>query len=59
MNYKISFQERIRLGMEKLSKQSPVTLVRARQQAELLKTQSNSIFHSFASHHNMISYIMM
>lgn len=42
MNYTISFQERARLGLEQLSSQSPVTLAMARQQAEKLKTQSNS-----------------
>ena len=37
-----SFQERAKLGMEKLSKQSPITLEKARLQAQLLKTQSSS-----------------
>ncbi len=35
-----SFQERARLGMEKLSKQSPITLEKAREQAKRLKDQS-------------------
>lgn len=38
----MSFQERAKLGLEQLSKQSPVTLVMARKQAQKLKTQSNS-----------------
>lgn len=42
MNYKISFQERAKLGMEELSKQSPVTLSMAREQARKLKTLSTS-----------------
>ncbi|MEO6173791.1 MAG: hypothetical protein ABIP27_01455 [Flavobacterium circumlabens] len=42
MNYKISFQERARLGMEVLSKQSPVTLEKARAQAERLSQASKS-----------------
>jgi hypothetical protein len=42
MNYKISFQERARLGMEILSKQSPVTLEKARAQAERLSQASKS-----------------
>lgn len=37
MNYKISFQERARLGMEMLSKKSPVTLEKAKAQAERLR----------------------
>ncbi len=35
-----SFQERAKLGMEKLSKQSPNTLEKAREQAQRLKDQS-------------------
>ncbi|MFA9194835.1 hypothetical protein AAGV33_10480 [Flavobacterium sp. FBOR7N2.3] len=42
MNYKISFQERAKLGMEMLSKQSPVTLEEARAQVKLLKDRSTS-----------------
>jgi hypothetical protein len=42
MNYTISFQERVKLGLEQLSKQSPVTLEMARQQALNLKSQSKS-----------------
>lgn len=42
MNYTMSFQERARLGLEQLSKQSPVTLAMARQQAQKLKAQSKS-----------------
>jgi len=42
MNYKISFKERAKLGMEILSKQSPVTLEKARAQAERLSQASKS-----------------
>lgn len=42
MNYTMSFQERAKLGLEQLSKQSPVTLKMAKQQALRLKTQSTS-----------------
>lgn len=42
MNYKMSFQERAKLSMEQLSKQSPVTLEEARAQAEWLKKVSKS-----------------
>ncbi|MDX8576896.1 MULTISPECIES: hypothetical protein [Elizabethkingia] len=42
MNYKISFQERARLGMEMLSKKSPVTLAKARAQAKRLSQASQS-----------------
>lgn len=42
MNYVMSFQERAKLGTEKLSKQSPVTLEKARQQAQYIKAQSSS-----------------
>jgi len=38
----MSFQERSRLGLEQLSKQLPVTLKKARQQALKLKTISTS-----------------
>ncbi|MFM2231052.1 MAG: hypothetical protein RL607_2310 [Bacteroidota bacterium] len=38
----MSFQERAKLGMEQLSKQLPVTLTMARNQAQLLKAKSNS-----------------
>jgi hypothetical protein len=37
-----SFQERAKLGMEKLSKQLPTTLEKAREQAQRLKDQSTS-----------------
>lgn len=42
MNYTMSFQERAKLGLEQLSKQSPVTLKMARQQAQLLKVKSTT-----------------
>lgn len=42
MNYKISFQERAKLGMEMLSKKSPVTLEEARAQAKRLSQASKS-----------------
>ena len=42
MNYKMSFQERAKLGMEQLSKQSQITLEMARNQVQKLKTQSKS-----------------
>lgn len=42
MIYKISFQERAKLGLEQLSKQSPTTLRKARLQAQKLKTLSLS-----------------
>ncbi|MBC8884278.1 hypothetical protein H9X57_15510 [Flavobacterium piscinae] len=42
MNYKISFQERARLGMEMLSKKSPITLEEARAQAKRLNQASQS-----------------
>ena len=38
----MSFQERARLSLEQLFKQSPVTLEMARNQAQKLKTQSKS-----------------
>ncbi len=38
----MSFQERAKLGMEKLSKQSPTTLDKAKKQAQILKEQSAS-----------------
>lgn len=38
----MSFQERAKLGLEQLSNQSPVTLAKARSQAQKLKTQSNT-----------------
>lgn len=38
----MSFQERAKLGMEKLSKQLPVTLEKARKQVKTLKNQSSS-----------------
>ncbi len=42
MNYKISFKERAKLSMEQISKQSPVTLEKARAQAERLSQASKS-----------------
>ncbi len=42
MNYKMSFQERAKLGLEQLSKQSPVTLAKARLQVQKLKAISKS-----------------
>jgi hypothetical protein len=42
MNYKISFQERAKLNLENLSKQPPVTLKEAKEQALWLKTISTS-----------------
>mgnify|MGYP006910068686 CR=1 FL=1 len=42
MNYKVSFQEMDRLGMEKLSKQSQTTLEEKRKQFQELKKQSSS-----------------
>jgi hypothetical protein len=41
MNYKISFQEMGRLGMEKLSKQLPTTLEEKRKQFKELQKQSS------------------
>ncbi len=38
----MSFQERTKLGMEQLSKQSPVTLAMALKQVEKLKAQSKT-----------------
>lgn len=42
MSYVMSFQERAKLGTEKLSKQSPITLEKARKQAQQIKAQSFS-----------------
>jgi hypothetical protein len=42
MNYKVSLQERTRLGMEQLSQQQPVTLKEAREQALWLKKTSTT-----------------
>ena len=42
MNYKVSFQEMQRLGMEKLSKQLQTTLEEKRKQFQELKKQSSS-----------------
>ena len=42
MIYAMSFQERAKLATEQLSKQSPVTLKEAREQAQWLKTKSTS-----------------
>jgi hypothetical protein len=41
MNYKLSFQEMERLGMEKLAKQLPATLEEKRKQFQRLKKQSS------------------
>ncbi len=43
MKSELSFQERAKLGMEQLSKQPPITLAMARQQAQNLKSQSKSV----------------
>jgi len=43
MNYKITFQEMARLGIELLKKQPPVTLAEAKAQAEWLREQSCSV----------------
>jgi hypothetical protein len=43
MSYKMSFQERAKLSMEMLSKQSPITLKEAREQVNWLKSQSSKI----------------
>ena len=40
MNYPISFKERVKLAMEQLSKQSPVTLENAKKQVEFLKQKA-------------------
>ena len=40
MNFNLSFKERVKLAMEVLSKQPPVTLEEARKQVEWLKEQS-------------------
>jgi len=42
MNYTMSFQERARLGLEQLSKQSPITLKMALEQVQMLKDKSIS-----------------
>lgn len=42
MNYKISFEERAKIGMEMLSRQPPVTFEQARAQAKWLKEMSTS-----------------
>lgn len=42
MSYKMSFQERAKLSMEMLSKQSPITLKEAREQVNWLNSQSSS-----------------
>jgi len=42
MNYKVSFQEMDRLGMEKLSKQSTVTLEDKRKQFRELQKQNST-----------------
>jgi hypothetical protein len=38
----MSFQERAKLGMEELSKQLPITLTKAREQAQKLNIASNT-----------------
>jgi hypothetical protein len=43
MNFKISFQERAKLGMEMLSKRLPVTLEEAKAQSKRLSEASKSI----------------
>lgn len=40
MNYKISFQVRASLSLDQLSKQPPITLEKARAQAEWLRKAS-------------------
>ena len=42
MNYNISFQERVALAMMRLSKQSPVTLEVAKEQAQWLKKNTKT-----------------
>lgn len=42
MNYKMSFQERARLGMEKLSNQYRAISKKAEEQVKQLQTQSSS-----------------
>ena len=42
MKYDLSFQQRAKLGLEQLSKQLPVTLEEAKQQAQWLKNTSIS-----------------
>jgi hypothetical protein len=42
MRYNISFQERVKLSITILSKQPAVTLKEAKEQAQWLKTNSNS-----------------
>ena len=42
MKYNISFQERAKLGLEQLSKQSPVTLEEALAQVKWLKEKSQT-----------------
>lgn len=42
MNYNITFQERAKIGMEILSKQSPTTIEKARAQAKRLSLASKS-----------------
>ncbi len=42
MNYKISFQERAKLAMENLSKQSPVTYEKALAQVKKIKEMSQA-----------------
>ena len=41
-NYKISFEERSKRGMELLAKQKPVTIEQARAQAKWLSERSTS-----------------
>lgn len=38
----MSFEERAKLGMEKLSKQLPITLEKAKKQAQILREQSSA-----------------
>lgn len=40
MNYKISFQERAKLGMEMIAKQKPVTLEQPKKQTKWVSERS-------------------
>ncbi|SEO11088.1 hypothetical protein SAMN05216436_1346 [bacterium A37T11] len=42
MNYKVSFQELATLQTELLSRQSPITLEKAKSQVQMLKRESSS-----------------
>jgi hypothetical protein len=54
MNFKISFQERAKLSMEILSKQSPVTLKEVKKQAEWLGKNSLSKVKNIKIDHDKI-----